>query len=361
MVCGYMLQAVANVDLAADQKPSGAAAAYYIFANRADDSTAFTLTVSTSITEIANQRRIGRFYWDGAKIIQDSVRTEFAVHITDLLYFIDPQICDGRLTASTGVSVPDSDIASSATVYFTPHIGNRISLYVPGYGWRLYTFSELSLDISGIADAKNFDVWIYDNAGTLTLAYTEWNNDTLRATAIVRQDGVYCKTGALNYRLLGTVRTSGAGVTADSLSKRFVINYLNRRPRKIAVRDATANWTYDTATYRQMRATAANKVEFVVCVSEDPVFVRHSSFVQTPGAYYPRISIGLDAVNAVAADSFATYMYSSSGIIGVPLISFYNGYPGIGYHYLAPIEYASGGAATFYGGEHQLFEGVIYG
>lgn len=186
LIDGYLCQAVANVDLDAGEVPAGAAAAYYIFANRTDDSTTFTLTVNTVSTEASDQRRIGRFYWDGSKIIKDSVRSEHAGLVADLLYFTDPQICAGRLTLSTGVPVPDSDISSSANVYFTPYYGSRIALYVKDYGWRLYSFAELALDVSGVADAKNLDVWIFDDAGTLTLAYTQWSNDTLRATALVR-------------------------------------------------------------------------------------------------------------------------------------------------------------------------------
>ena len=166
LIDGYLCQAVADVDLDPGEVPAGAAAAYYIFANRADDGTTFTLTVNTSNTESADQRRIGRFYWDGSAIVKDSVRTEHAGLIADLLYLTDPQICNGRLTLSTGVPVPDSDVSGSSNVYFTPYLGNRIALYVKDYGWRLYSFSELTLDISGVADDKNIDIWIFDDAGT---------------------------------------------------------------------------------------------------------------------------------------------------------------------------------------------------
>jgi len=90
LIDGYLVQSVANVDLDAGDVPSGAAAAYYVFAERADSSTSFTLSVSTSATETTGKRKIGRFYWDGAKIIKDSVRTELAEHIADIIYFIDP-------------------------------------------------------------------------------------------------------------------------------------------------------------------------------------------------------------------------------------------------------------------------------
>ena len=154
VVAGCMLQATANVDLADAGKPAGAADDYYIFANRVAGSTTFTLSVNTSITEGANQRLLGRCYWNGTAIVKDSVRTEQSILINALLYFVEPQLCEGRLTLSTGVPVTMTDVTSSATVFFTPHIGSRIALYVENYGWRNYAFDELSLDISGVAASK---------------------------------------------------------------------------------------------------------------------------------------------------------------------------------------------------------------
>ncbi len=48
-----------------------------------------------------------------------------------------------------------------------------------------------------------------DSSGTPTLEALVWTNDTTRATALVRQDGVWSKTGALTRRYLGTVRVDG--------------------------------------------------------------------------------------------------------------------------------------------------------
>ncbi len=360
LIDGYLCQAVANVDLDAGDVPAGAAAAYYIFANRADDSTTFTLTVNTSLTEAADQRRIGRFYWDGSAIVKDSVRTEHAGLIADLLYFVDPQICSGRLTLSTLVPVTVSDISSSATVYFTPYLGNRVALYVKDYGWRMYSFSELTLDISGIDSGKIIDVWLYDNAGTLTLAYTEWSNDTLRATAIVLQDGILVKSGSPSYRYLGSVRMSGAGVSADTLLKRFVFNYNNRVPRLFFLRDATASWTYNTNVWRQARATAANKVEFLIGVSEDLVRVLYSMSVDVSNngtSCIANIGIGLDSITALASDA----KEGRAGYIGThaELVSTYAGFPGIGYHYLAAIEMADAASPSFIGAEFMLWKGFI--
>ena len=75
VINGYMLKATTNVDLPASQF-SGVAARWYIFANRAAGSTTFTLTVNTSATEAADQRRIGEVYWDGTDLDQGSPKAE---------------------------------------------------------------------------------------------------------------------------------------------------------------------------------------------------------------------------------------------------------------------------------------------
>ena len=347
LIAGYMVQAVTNVDLATDQKPSGTENTYYIFANRADDSTTFTLSVSTSSTEGENQRRVGRFYWDGAKIEKDSIRTELAVQIKSLLSYVEPQICEGRLTVSTGVSVPSSDVSASSFVYFTPHTGNRIALYVPGYGWRLYTFSELSLDLSSLPTDTNADIWLYDNAGALALAYSTWSNDTLRATAIVRQDGIYCKSGALNYRYLGTVRTSAAGTICDTKEKRFVWNYTNRVSRILYRHEDTESWTYSVRAWRAWNNSNDNRVQFVIGVDEVEVKLNFHAGTNNSSAIIRSVGIGLDSVILPSDDSvWAAFSVAERAAAQ----SAYAGCPGVGFHYLQLLEigYASP-AVTYYG------------
>jgi hypothetical protein len=348
LVDGFLVQTTAHVDLAIGDAPSGAAAAYYVFANRAAASTSFTLSISTSVTELANQRRIGRFYWDGAKIVKDSVRTELADHIADLIYLIDPQVCHGRLTLSTGIPIPAADIASSGFVYLTPHTGNRIALYVNDYGWRIYPFGELNLDLSPYAIGKNLDVFIHDNAGTLTLSAVEWSNDILRATALVRQDGVWVKSGAPEYRYLGTIRTSAAGQTCDTKLKRFVWNMYNRVQREMVVSETTDSWTYATNNvWRQFNNSAANQVEFVIGINESLVNFECFCLAENSGNNAIGVSIGLDRTNNTDRT-----LAKGARLMAVNLDYYgaiYKGLPGIGYHYLAIVELSGGGTTTYYG------------
>lgn len=350
VVAGCMLQATANVDLADADKPAGAADDYYIFANRTAGSTTFTLSVHTSITEGANQRLLGRCYWDGSTIVKDSVRTEQSILINALLYFVEPQLCEGRLTLSTGVPCTMTDVDSSATVYFTPHIGSRIALYVENYGWRNYAFEELSLDISAVDVGKNLDIFIYDNAGILTLDMEEWSNDALRAVALTRQDGVLVKDGAPAYRYLGTCRTFNAGACRDTEISRLLWNYYNRVEKNFLVKDATDSWTYNVNdTWRAMDNSTNNRVTFVI--GWDEVIVKFSShgFRSTSNAAFESgLGIGLDSTSENSANFFHN-VYPDTANHYYPAGSDFIKSPGIGFHYLQILEISGGGTTTFYG------------
>ena len=251
VINGIPLRSSANVDLAAGDVPSGAAATYYVFAVATAGSTTFTIDTSTSATEGEDQRLIGSFYWNGSAIVQDSIQTEYSSFLEAMIPIVRQHIVQGRLTLTSGTPVTTAD-ASGGTIYFTPYKGNKVSLYSAGRAdWIIHAFTELSASLAGIAIDKNVDVFLYDNAGTLTLNLVEWSNDTTRATALTVQDGVYVKNGALGYLYLGTLRTSASGTAADSVIQRFVWNYYNRITRQI-YRTEDTDHTYDSGRCPQM-------------------------------------------------------------------------------------------------------------
>lgn len=360
VIDGIPLRTVANVDLPTASAPSGAAGDYYVFAIRSAGSTSFTLSVNTSPTEWTGARRIGQFYWDGSALVRNSIRTEYRSFLTDLLKYAPPQSCQGRLTLTPAVSVTTTDV-TAGTLLFTPCLGNSVDLYAPGFGWVPYTFEELSLSFAGVAADLNHDVFVHYDGTDLALEKVAWSNNTTRAVAVILQNGRYVKSGEIHKLYLGSVRTASTGNLADTLLKRFVWNYYNRFPRPMRLKDTTASWTkVNDAAYTQMRATAANMLEFLVGISEQPVSVKQSVHTLVPPTYPGYISIGLDAVNAVAADAVIAVI-GSDGNYRSTLISSYLGYPGIGYHYLAPIEAGNAAATiTFFGNGQQLMEGTIW-
>lgn len=272
-----------------------------------------------------------------------------------------PGTCGGRLTLTSGTPVTTTDVTAAGTLYFTPFIHNRVALF-NGKTWSLYTFSEVSLSLS-ISSGTNYDVFLYDNAGTLTLETVAWTNDTTRATALATQDGVYVKNGATSRLYLGTIRASGTNTCEDSYGgahqaggKRFLWNAYNRVPRSLGVKDTTDSWTYTTATFRQVNNNTGNKVEYVAGLSIEPVKAVAIHAFAGSGVDCAT-GVGVDSTSANSAIVGATRMGATGGTGNYPLVADYRGYPGIGYHAINWLEVSqASGTTTWYGDQGRAYQ-----
>lgn len=252
-------------------------------------------------------------------------------------------VCEGRLTLTSGTPITTSDVTAATTVYFTPYKGNRIGVY-NGTFWILKTFTELSLSLAGLAASTPHDIFVYDNAGTLTLEALAWTNDTTRATALTTQNGVYVKSGATTRRYLGTIRTTGTiGQTEDSLLNRLVWNMHNRAPRDIKIVDTTDSWTYTGTSWRSLNNSTSNRATFVRGLNEDAMFLNFVLSYSISGSLMSA-GIGLDSTSS------PTGVYTRGGAsIVTATNAHYAGIPGLGYHYLQLLEYSSAATTTYYG------------
>jgi hypothetical protein len=184
---------------------------------------------------------------------------------------VPPSTNDFRLTLASGDPVPAADQTAKSTLYLTPHLGQSIMLYV-GAAWVVRTPAEVSLSLSALAADTVHDIFVWDSAGTIILEALPWASATARATALERQDGVWVKSGQPSRRYVGTISTTVAGQTEDSLAKRFVWNAQNRVPRPVRRFETATSWTYTVAnTYRQANANPANQVGVAVGLLETPV------------------------------------------------------------------------------------------
>jgi len=254
----------------------------------------------------------------------------------------------GRLTTESGVPVSPSDRTAQGTIYFTPYNGNVVSLFTSS-GWKAYAFTEKSLALT-VTSGKNYDVFLYDNTGTLTLELSAaWTTDTARADALTTQDGVTVKSGATNKRWLGTIRASGSNTTEDSLAKRFVWSAYNQVARTMqAATEATNSWSYTTATWRQANANAANQLAYVAGgthYAEAAVMGSSSNGSNTSRV----VSVGVDSTSTpttvmpFAGGGAATAVTVEHSIIFKVNLS-------AGYHFLAWLEYSEAvGTTTWYG------------
>jgi hypothetical protein len=257
----------------------------------------------------------------------------------------------GRLTLTSGTPVTTGDVTAATSVYFTPLNGAIISLYDGASIWTPVAFSETTLSLSGLAANTNFDVFGYNNSGTLALEALAWSSDTARATALVLQNGVYVKTGATTRRYLGTFRTTGTiGQTEDSKAKRFLWNAYNRRRRLLSVVDTTDSWTYTTATWRQANGAAGNQVAMVVGLSEDVVTaVAAGIATNSSGGMSVASGVGVNATNANSAQTMGGGGHTAAAG-NTQSQARYLGYLAVGYNFLAWLEISQAtGTTTWYG------------
>ena len=262
-------------------------------------------------------------------------------------------VCEGRLTLTSGTPVTTADVTAAGTLYFTPFRGNRLALYT-GSLWTISTFTERSLSLS-LTSGKNYDIFIYDNSGTITLESVEWTNDTTRATALASQDGVLVKKGSLTKRYIGSIRASASNQTEDSAAKRFVWNYYNRVPTQMVVLEATDTWTYTTASFQQARASTANQLALVCGVAEDSIAATVRALTQNNGSNVTAtVAIGYDSTTTAATGCI---MQSTQITTGIPNIAFpcsasliHN--PAAGYHFYAWLEKSTAAGTTTWWGDN---------
>ena len=230
---------------------------------------------------------------------------------------VNSSLVGGRLTLESGVSISSTDQTAKTTLYYTPHIHSSIGLYnTTTLVWAPYTFTERSLALGTLSSEFNYDVFIYSNAGTLTLAASVWTSNTVRATAISLQDGVYVKTSDKSYRYLGTFRTTTTTTTEDSEAKRFVYNAYNKVPRSML---GTLGYVDDnspsTFTFNSQNVWAAlnggtgNKCEWVNGLTET-VFLSAHPFTAAGASSYLITGIGIDTTTSV---SFGTSHTDATG------------------------------------------------
>ena len=177
----------------------------------------------------------------GKKITAANLKSYVTADVIATMQELVSKAVNGRLTLESGAPVSSADQSGKTTLYYTPYKGNLIALY-DGSKWNALVFEELSLSLAGLTANKNYDIWAYDNSGTVTLEALVWTNDSTRATALAYQDGVMVKSGAATRRYLGTIRiNSSGGQCEDTAVIRGVWNLYNQEPRQLLTTGLSGN------------------------------------------------------------------------------------------------------------------------
>lgn len=252
-------------------------------------------------------------------------------------------IFEGYLSLEDGVAFSTTNQTAKSTLYLVPvnGTGSQVGLS-NGTTCIYYTLTQRSLDLSALSNNTNYDIWLYDNSGTLTLAHTAWTNDTTRATALTTVNGFYVKSGATTYRYVGTIRTSAAGQCEDSDSKRFVWNYYNRRLRYLQKEVNSSSHTYNSSAWRAWNNDTTNRFSYVIGVLEETGhFGIGSDLIATSAGDVPKITA---AINGTASGTAAKHTIPQMSTVSLsgPLF-----FPSAGYHYLEAQEACTTGSGTF--------------
>jgi len=258
-------------------------------------------------------------------------------------------IAGGRLTVSSSDPVPTTD-QSGTTLYYLPYKSSKIALWnTTDSAWGLEDIgsSGVGIGTGGLSSSTNYDVFLYDNSGTLTLELVAWSSGTARATAISRKDGVWVKGSSGSQsperRYLGTIRTVYGPGFKDAEQERFVWNVDNRIARTGATRDAS-NWSATNTGWAAMHSGASYwKYEFVRGLDEDPIEAYLALVISSSGYYH--IGVGLDSTSSPDTTNKPTGYRLGVGVASLA----YRRTVALGYHYLNAVDKAPFGSISVTG------------
>jgi len=349
---------------------------------------------------------------------------------------------EGRLTLASGTPITTSDQTAKTTVYFTPFVGSRVALY-NGTSWEIFIFSEVSVAVPSTL-FRLFDVFVYNNAGTITLETVNWDqssaaitaataaaecqitsnghglanadlvgiagvvgtlgtdvengingkvwavrnsaantftldgSDTTgltytsggtwykvpntRTTDIVRQDGVFVKSGSTNKRYLGTLMTTGvSGETEDSVTKRFVWNYYNRAIRTFYKIETAASWIYSTSTLRAMNNNTDIRIAMVVGAAESFFTGAIAGKFETTVNANGTVLLADNNIDNSITTPLPTHAVANANTFEGWVVNYVYALS-TGYHFLQAVEQGFGsGTQTFYGESSSGIFGSILG
>lgn len=269
----------------------------------------------------------------------------------------------GRLTLTSGLPVTINNVTAAAAVYYTPMTGNLVPIY-NGTRFVASTFAELTLTlVASHAAATLYDVFIFNNSGVVTVGSgPAWTSATGRGTGagtteltrlsgfLVNNVSITLRNGSTTYSVaanqatyLGTFRTNASnGETDDSSANRLLFNYYNRSTRFMLRNEATATWTYSTATFRQANGSTSNQVTLVQGVQEDAVHIRIVGNVANSTSSIRPVNVGFGLDSTTVNSANITHRSDCTDTRwGLPAAE-YTGVVGLGYHVLAWLERGAG-------------------
>lgn len=176
---------------------------------------------------------------DGKTIVADSTQTTGLAWKTRQTVVKD--ICGGRLSLESAVSVSSSDQSGKSTIYFVEHTSNEIALY-DGTEWVPRTFNNISVAVPSTL-FRLFDIFAYDNSGTVTLECTDWNQSTATVSGATNATPIVITTssahGFSNGDLVGV-----AGIGGNTAANGYIWEISSASGSTLTLNGSVGNGAY---------------------------------------------------------------------------------------------------------------------
>lgn len=246
----------------------------------------------------------------------------------------------GYLTPTSGTPIITSDVTAATALLYTPYVGNLVPIY-NGSAFIPTVFTELTLTlVASHAASQIYDIYVFNNSGAITIVSgPAWSSATAGScargatAAITKLNGIWVnnlsitgRNGATTYTIGANLATYVGSMFMDGTNGQISFyrgygqsrkwaawNAYNRAPIYLKAGDATASWTYGTATIRPSNNATANSLTTFTGLAEETIDLRFGQEIQfnsdgsSNGAVGNiRLGIGVNVTNAFSGRSGIT-------------------------------------------------------
>lgn len=296
-----------------------------------------------------------------------------------------------RLTPTSGTPFIISSAKAKSTVYYTPYIHNRTTIY-DGANWVSYFMPEdsITLDATNFLSGKLYDVFVALNAGTPNIGYgPAWSSLTSRGsgagtTELVRKDGIWTNANTITLRrasgttfsasvnqasYVGTMYGTANGQTGMDLggstfggnaSTLGIYNAYNPVAITTWSEDTTNTWVYTSSpVWRPANNSTNNNVSWVDGLGTVAFFGNDSVGIASSG-FTGEIAMGLSLNNSGASPIFVGVTAVTGPASGETITATALYPPTLGFNTVYAMEWSNNPGCFFVGGGGQWIEAVCF-
>lgn len=271
----------------------------------------------------------------------------------------------GRLTLATGTPIMSSSVTGATTVYYTPYCGELIPIY-DGTNMIPTVFSELSQATGdatkspgAVAANSVYDLFVWNDGGTIRCTRgPAWSSLTTRGYTLTVTNGIPLNTsaitngpGSLRGTYVGTIKSNGSSTidfiygTGTAAGTFNVWNKFNQVLLVSGGGDSSGNWTYSSATIRQMNASSVNQFNFVTGDNTGGIEFTLSGLVRPAAVVGAYGIVGVGSLDSTTTFSKQTQCINpTTQTFNAPwsVVGAFTGTSVLGSHFIAALEQGDG-------------------